>query len=67
MAPFTTAKSPLGGQLELKSQLSLVEEMARHTDGVVDVSMEMTYRHDDTHAQHVPPPMGVDITYEPWR
>ena len=60
-------KVTLGGQLELKSQLSLVEEMARHTDGVVDVTMEMTYRHDDAHAQHVPPPMGVDITHEPWR
>ena len=59
-------KVTLGGQLELKSQLSLVEEMTRHTDGVVDVTMEMTYRHDDTH-EHIPPPMGVDITHEPWR
>lgn len=57
----------LEGQLEMKSQLSLAEEMTRHTDGVVDVTSKMTYRHDDTQATHVPPPMGVDITHEPWR
>jgi CBS domain-containing protein len=57
----------LEGQLEMRSQLSLVEEMTRHTDGVVDVTSNLTYRHDDTHETYVPPPMGVEITHEPWR
>jgi CBS domain-containing protein len=39
----------LTGQLELKSQLSLVEDMTRHTDGVVDVTVSMSYRNDDTY------------------
>ncbi len=56
----------LEGQLELKSQLPLVEQMASHVDGVVDVDMSMTYRTDDTHTA-LPPPMFVDITHEPWR
>jgi CBS-domain-containing membrane protein len=55
----------LEGQIELKSQLSLVEQLTRHTDGVVNVIMNLTYRRDDTHGTHVPPPMGVDITHEP--
>lgn len=59
-------KVRLEGQLEMKSQLSLVEQLARHIDGVVDVDMDMGYRHDDTHS-HLPPAMGVDITHEPWR
>jgi len=55
----------LNGELELKSQLSLAEQLTRHTDGVVGVTMAMTYRRDDT-AEHTPS-MGVDITHEPWR
>jgi CBS domain-containing protein len=55
----------LGGELELKSQLSLVEQLTRHTDGVVAVSNTMTYRQDDTDTHT--PSMGVDITHEPWR
>jgi CBS domain-containing protein len=58
-------KVTLNGELELKSQLSLAEQLTRHTDGVVDVSVTMTYRRDDT-AEHTPS-MGVDITHEPWR
>jgi hypothetical protein len=53
-------KVTLGGQVELKSQLSFVEEMTRHIDGVATT---MAYRHDDTH-EHLPPPMGVEITHE---
>jgi type III secretory pathway lipoprotein EscJ len=60
-------KVTLEGQIEQKSQLDLVEQMTRHIDGVVDVTMKMTYRRDDTHDARVPPPMGVDITHEPWR
>ena len=56
----------LAGQLELKSQIPIVEQLTHHIDGVVDVTMSMTHRTDDTHT-HVPPPMGVDITHEPWR
>jgi len=58
-------KVTLDGQLEMKSHLPLVEQMTRHTDGVVDVTMTMTYRIDDTHT-HIPPAMGVDITHEPY-
>jgi CBS domain-containing protein len=55
----------LDGRLELKSQVSLAEQLTRHTDGVVDVTMTMTYRQDDTDERS--PSMGVDITHEPWR
>lgn len=51
----------LTGQLELKSQISLVEDMTRHVDGVVDVTVSLSYRHDDTHG-HLPDPMTIDIT-----
>jgi CBS domain-containing protein len=56
-------KATLTGQLDLKSQLSLVEDMTKHIDGVVDVTVSMTYRHDDTHG-HLPDAMTVDITRE---
>jgi|tagenome__1003787_1003787.scaffolds.fasta_scaffold20613819_2 CBS domain-containing protein len=56
----------LEGQIELKSQLSLVESMTRHTDGVVDVTMKMNYLRDDTHDAYIPPPMSVDITHAPY-
>lgn len=36
------------GQVDLKSQLTLVHDMISHIDGVVDVTVSMTYRHDDT-------------------
>lgn len=52
------------GQLGLRSQIGLVEDMTRHIDGVVDVTVSMTYRHDDTHTR-VPEPMTVDITQPP--
>ena len=51
----------LTGQLELKSQIGLVEDMTRHIDGVVDVAVSMSYRRDDTHG-HIPDPLTVDIT-----
>lgn len=51
----------LTGQLELKSQLGLVEDMTKHIDGVVDVVVSMTYRRDDTHGR-LPDPMTIDIT-----
>jgi CBS domain-containing protein len=51
----------LTGQLALKSQLGLVEDMTGHIDGVVDVAVSMDYRHDDTHGR-LPDPMTVDIT-----
>lgn len=54
----------LTGQLDLKSQLELVEDMTSHIDGVVDVAVSMTYRHDDTH-HHVPGDMTIDITQPP--
>ncbi|HEX6359301.1 CBS domain-containing protein [Actinophytocola sp.] len=54
----------LTGQLALRSQLSLVEDMTRHIDGVVDVIASLTYRHDDTH-EHIPEGMTVDITRPP--
>jgi CBS domain-containing protein len=52
------------GQLDLRSQLDLVEDMTRHIDGVVDVTVSMTYRHDDTHGR-LPEAMTVDITQPP--
>jgi CBS domain-containing protein len=54
----------LTGQLGLKSQLSLVEDMTRHIDGVVDVTVSMTYRHDDTRLQH-PGSLPIDFTQPP--
>jgi CBS domain-containing protein len=54
----------LTGQLDLKSQLPLVEDMTKHIDGVVDVTVSMTYRHDDTQG-HLPDPMAIDITQPP--
>lgn len=51
----------LTGQLALKSQISLVEDMTRHIDGVVDVTVSMGYRRDDTRG-HIPDPLTVDIT-----
>jgi len=52
------------GQLDLKSQLTLVEDMIRHTDGVVDMTVDMTYRNDDTH-DRLPEAMTIDITRPP--
>jgi CBS domain-containing protein len=52
------------GQLDLKSQVSLVEDMVRHIDGVVDVTVSMTYRYDDTH-RRMPEAMTIDITQPP--
>lgn len=54
-------EATLTGQLELKSQIDLVEDMTSHIDGVVDVVVSMDYRRDDTH-EHVPDPMTIDIT-----
>jgi CBS-domain-containing membrane protein len=54
----------LSGQVDLRSQLSLVEDMTRHIDGVVDVTVSMTYRHDDTRG-HLPEAMAIDITQPP--
>jgi CBS-domain-containing membrane protein len=54
----------LTGELDLRSQVSLVADMARHVDGVVDVTVAMTYRHDDTRS-HVADPMTIDITQPP--
>jgi CBS domain-containing protein len=51
----------LTGQLEFRSQISLVEDMTRHIDGVVDVTVSMSYRRDDTRG-HIPDPMTIDIT-----
>ena len=51
----------LTGQLELKSQIGLVEDMTRHIDGVVVVTVSMSYRRDDTHGR-IPDPMTIDIT-----
>jgi CBS domain-containing protein len=52
------------GQLDMKSHLSLVEDMTRHIDGVVDITVSMTYRHDDTR-DHLPEGMTIDITQPP--
>lgn len=52
------------GRLDLRSQLSLVEDMVGHIDGVVDATVSMTYRHDDTHSR-MPDAMTVDITQPP--
>jgi CBS-domain-containing membrane protein len=54
-------EAALTGQLDLKSQLPLVEDMTKHVDGVVDVTVSMSYRHDDTHG-HIPDSMTIDIT-----
>ncbi|TDV44112.1 CBS domain-containing protein [Actinophytocola oryzae] len=54
----------LTGQLDLRSQLTLVEDMTRHIDGVVDVTVSMTYQYDDTRG-HMPDAMVVDITQPP--
>lgn len=58
-------KVTLAGELELRSQLALVEQLTRRIDGVVDVTNNLTYRQDDTDTHT--PSMGVDITHEPWR
>ena len=57
-------KVTLTGEVDLKSQLSLVEQMTRHTDGVVDVTVSLTYRYDDTRTPR-PDPMAIDITQAP--
>jgi CBS domain-containing protein len=54
----------LTGQLDLKSQIPLVEDMTKHIDGVVDVTVSMTYRHDDTQGR-LPDAMAIDITQPP--
>lgn len=54
----------LTGQLDLKSQLSLVEDMTHHVDGVVDVTTSLTYRQDDTRG-HLPGDLTIDITQPP--
>lgn len=54
----------LTGELDLKSQVSLVTDMTKHVDGVVDVTVSVTYRHDNTRG-HFPDPMTVDITHPP--
>jgi CBS domain-containing protein len=54
----------LTGQLDLKSQIPLVEDMTRHVDGVVDVTISMVYRHDDTRLQH-PHSLPIDYTQPP--
>ena len=54
----------LTGQVDLRSQLPLVEQMTRHVDGVVDVVVSLSYRHDDTRVPH-PDPMAIDITQAP--
>lgn len=59
-------KATLAGQLDMRSQISLVEEMTSHIDGVVDVATSLTYRIDDTKV-HIPDAMAVDITHEPPR
>jgi CBS domain-containing protein len=57
-------EATITGQVDLKSQLSLVEDMVGHIDGVVDVTVSMTYRYDDTHSR-MPDAMTVDITQPP--
>lgn len=54
------------GQLDLKSQLTLVEDMIRHIDGVVDVTVSMSYRHDDTRGR-VNDFMTANLTQPPPR
>jgi CBS domain-containing protein len=54
------------GQLDLRSQLSLVEDMISHIDGVVDVTASMTYRHDDTRG-HVTDFLETNMTQPPPR
>lgn len=54
----------LSGQLDLRSHLILVNEMVHHIDGVVDVTIDMTYRNDDTRIR-VQDPMAIDITQAP--
>jgi CBS domain-containing protein len=54
----------LTGQLDLKSQLLLVEDMTKHIDGVVDVTVSMSYRHDDTR-DHLTDNMTIGITQPP--
>lgn len=38
----------LDGQVELRSQIPLVEQMTSHLDGVVDVRASLSYLHDDS-------------------
>lgn len=54
----------LTGEVDLRSQLSLVEQMTRHVDGVVDVTVSMSYRYDDTRPSR-PNPMAMEITQAP--
>lgn len=48
----------LDGQVELKSQIPLVEQMTRHIDGVVDVTTSLAYLRDDS---QIPDPMPIDV------
>lgn len=49
----------IDGQIQLRSQIPLVEQMTRHVDGVVDVTTSLTYMHDDTHTR-IPDPMSFE-------
>lgn len=50
----------LHGQVDLRSQISLVEQMTSHLDGVVAVKTSLTYVRDDTKTRTVDP-----LAYEP--
>jgi CBS domain-containing protein len=54
----------LTGQLDLRSQLSLVEELTHQVDGVVDVTTSLTYRQDDTRGR-APGDVTFDFTQPP--
>jgi hypothetical protein len=55
----------LDGEVEYRSQLPLVEQMTWYVDGVVDVTMSLRYRLDDTHT-HVPSVETMDVVHERW-
>lgn len=55
----------LRGELERKSMVPIAETLTSRVDGVVQVDSQLTFTHDDTHI-HVPDPLTVDITHEPW-
>ena len=57
-------KVTLTGEVDLRSQVPLVKQMTRHIDGVVDVTVALTYRYDDTRTPR-PHPADIAITQPP--
>lgn len=49
----------LSGQLETRSDVTLLEDLSRRVDGVVSVSSNLTWEVDNTKLEMVSPPQGI--------